>query len=298
MKSINDVINMIKEWKGKKIEIKELTEGLTNKNYKLTLDNKSYVVRIPGEGSDLFIKRKIELKNTLSAAETGIGAQVYKYFLPDYIIISEFINGKVMDIESFKDKNLIVKAIKSIKKVNTEASFKSSFIMFDKFETYLNLVKKNDIKLPEKFDDAIAIVGEVKEKFIVNMPPLVACHNDLLAGNFINQSEIMRIIDWELSGMNDPCFELGDFSVEQEFGENEDALIVETYFDNFDKRMFARMNIYKSMADMLWTLWAVIQNYYSNISFDYWNYGINRFNRAMDAMNKDTFKQWLKIAKK
>jgi thiamine kinase-like enzyme len=56
------------------------------------------------------------------------------------------------------------------------------------------------------------------------------------------------------------------------------------------------MNIYKCMADMLWTLWAVIQNHCSKLDFDFWGYGMKRFNRAMTAFDSDKFPNWLEIA--
>lgn len=292
MKDIHDVIKMVDDWKDKKYDIKELTEGLTNKNFKVTIEGKSYVVRIPGKGSDIFIDRKVEYHNTLAASEVGVGALIYKYFKPDYIAIAEFIDGEVMSVASFKCKERIVKAVKAIKRVNIEAKFTSTFIMFDKFDEYFELVKKYSIKVPEDFEDAVVFVNKVRDKFLKTMPELVACHNDLLAENFIDQGDRMRIIDWELSGINDTCFELGDFSVEQEFGEDEDVLMIETYFDNFDEKKFARINIYKSMADILWTLWAAIQNHLSDLDFDFWEYGMNRFNRAMKALNSDNFPRW------
>jgi thiamine kinase-like enzyme len=297
MKTIDEVIERIEVWKGKNLSVSELTEGLTNRNYKVTVDNNiSYVVRIPGEGSDLFINREVELYNTLAASDVGVGAHVERFFKEEYIVIVEFIQGQVMSVESFQDRERIIKAVKAIKKINTEAQFSSTFIMFDKCKQYYDLVKKHSIKIPVNFNEALKTVQEVEKKFVPSIPKLVSCHNDLLAENFIDMGDRMRIIDWELSGMNEPCFELGDFSVEHGFGVEEDALIVETYFSGFDERLFARMNIYKSMADILWTLWAVIQNHFSKLDFDYWEYGINRFTRAMNAVNSDNFVRWLTIA--
>ena len=135
----------------------------------------------------------------------------------------------------------------------------------------------------------------MRERFTKHMPELVSCHNDLLGENFIDQGDRMRIIDWELAGLNEPCFELGDFSVEQGFDESEDRLIIETYFGKFDEQKFARMNIYKYMADILWTFWAVIQNHLSTLDFNFWEYGVNRFTRAMDAFDSDDFAKWFEI---
>ena len=134
MKDIHDIIKMVDDWKDKKYYIKELTAGITNKNFKVTVEGKSYVIRVPGKGSDIFIDREVEYHNTLAASAVGVGALIYKYFKPDYIAIAEFIDGKVMSVASFKDKERIVKAVKAIKKVNIEAKFTSTFIMFDKFD--------------------------------------------------------------------------------------------------------------------------------------------------------------------
>jgi len=296
MMDIRRVIKAVDEWIDKEIEIEEITGGLTNKNYKVTVEENKYVLRIPGEGSDLFIDREVELHNTLSASDVGVGAHVFKYFKENYIVISEFIPGQVMSVNSFHNEGSIIKAVDAIQKINREADFASTFIMFEKYKTYYDLVKKHKMKIPKNFDEVNKTVDQVRKKFMSNIPELVSCHNDLLAENFIDQGDCMRIIDWELSGKNDPCFELGDFSVEHDFSEDEDNLIIKTYFGEFNDSKYARMNIYKSMADILWTLWAVIQNHFSKLDFDYWNYGLNRFNRAMEALNTDNFVKWMSLA--
>jgi len=261
MTALEKVIERIEEWKKKSIDVKELTAGITNKNYKVTVEGRSYVVRIPGAGTDLFIQRDVELYNTLEASRVGVGARVFKYFEESYIVIAEFIQGEVMSIKRFHDHSRIERAVKAIAQVNR-----------------------------------VTIIEQVENRFRSNMPPLLSCHNDLLAENFIDMGDRMRIIDWELSGRNDPAFELGDFSVEQEFGEEEDILIIKTYYGHFDESKFARMNIYKSMADLLWTLWAMIQNHLSKLDFDFWGYGINRFKRAMNAVHSDNFFRWLSLS--
>jgi hypothetical protein len=42
----------------------------------------------------------------------------------------------------------------------------------------------------------------------------VPCHNDLLAGNMIDDGERIWLIDYEYSGNNAPCFELGNIWAE------------------------------------------------------------------------------------
>ena len=147
MLTIEEVVETIEEWRGHEIHIEEITAGLTNSNYKVTVGEKSFVVRIPGQGSDIFINRDIELHNTLSASKVGVGAHVHHYFKTDYVVIAEFLQGSTMSIEAFKDRNAIIRAVDAIKKINMEGEFISEFIMFNKFEEYMSIVKNHNIEV-------------------------------------------------------------------------------------------------------------------------------------------------------
>ena len=59
-----------------KINVAPISGGLTNRNFRVTVDGTSHFVRIPGVGTDLLaIDRGNELANTIAAAETGVGAR-------------------------------------------------------------------------------------------------------------------------------------------------------------------------------------------------------------------------------
>ena len=110
MASIEEVIDRVEEWRGRTIEFEELTSGLTNKNFVVTVDGKRYVVRIPGQGSDIFINRDVELHNTLSVSEVGVGAHVYHAFESDYVIVSEFLSGSTMSADSFRGNSAAIRS--------------------------------------------------------------------------------------------------------------------------------------------------------------------------------------------
>lgn len=297
MTTISEVIERINEWKGKDIQVKELTEGLTNSNYLITMNQESYVVRIPGHGSDIFIDRNVELHNLKSASEIGVGAHLRYFFESDDVVVVDFIDGETMTIDAFRsNRDAIVRAVEAMKKVHTEAEFISDFVMFDKFDDYNEVIKRHNVEIPADYKEGIVYVGKTQNHLRKDMPSLKPCHNDLLAENFIDQGDRMRIIDWEFSGMNDVCFELGDFSVEQGFGEEEDTLIVHTYFGEFDERKFARMNVYKPLADILWAAYGFIQNHFSKLDYDFWEYGSTRLDRAMKVFHSDIFSKYLEIA--
>ena len=75
--TIDEVIAEIDEWNGKEVVVESIEGGLTNLNYRLTVEGERYCVRVPGADSDLLaIDRRAEYANTLAAATTGVGAPV------------------------------------------------------------------------------------------------------------------------------------------------------------------------------------------------------------------------------
>ena len=95
MISIESVIPKIPVWQGKKVKIHDLSGGLTNHNYRVVVDGTSYVVRIPGTGSELLaINRENEYRNTLAASKSGVGPQViYRLEIEESVMVLEFIQG-------------------------------------------------------------------------------------------------------------------------------------------------------------------------------------------------------------
>ena len=55
----------------------------------------------------------------------------------------------------------------------------------------------------DKFDD-------IRRVFTATDQTTVPCNNDLLAENFVEDGDKFWLIDYEYSGNNDPCFELGN----------------------------------------------------------------------------------------
>ena len=119
---------------------------------------------------------------------------------------------------------------------------------------------------------------------------LAPCHCDPLCENFLDTGERMWIVDWEYSGMNDPLWDLGDLSVEGEFGPEQDGELLAAYFGGPPPAAAGgRMVAYKAMCDLLWTLWGLIQHANGNPADDFWAYAINRFGRCRALMAGEMF---------
>ena len=105
----------------------------------------------------------------------------------------------------------------------------------------------------------------------------VPCNNDLLAGNFIEDGDKMWLIDYEYSGNNDPCFELGN--TWSECGLSTDQLdeFVTAYYGRRLRHKTARAHLQGIVGKYGWTLWGCIQNGSSAIEFDFWEWAMERY---------------------
>ena len=82
--------------------------------------------------------------------------------------------------------------------------------MFTRQATYLATVREKGFALPETYDDHADAWDDVRRALAASPRPTVPCNNDLLAANFIDDGERVWLIDYEYSGNNDACFELGN----------------------------------------------------------------------------------------
>ena len=104
------------------------------------------------------------------------------------------------------------------------------------------------------------------------------CNNDLLAANFIDDGDRAWLIDYEYSGNNDPCFELGNTATECDFSPEQVEAYVEAYFGSPTRADLARVRLQMLCSEYGWSLWGFIQAAASPIDYDFhgWGHGALR----------------------
>jgi thiamine kinase-like enzyme len=129
-------------------------------------------------------------------------------------------------------------------------------------------------------------------------PPIAAvpCTNDLVAENIIDEGQRLRLIDFDYSGNNDPCCELGNACQELQYSENQYAELCAAYFGKSQAHLLARMHIYAIMSDIIWTLWGFIQDNISQLDLDFLSYADGRWERALGLLDSNEFPGWLEAA--
>lgn len=266
--------------------------GLTNLVYRIGLDGETWVLRMPGEGTEEYIDRKVEAHNARVAADAGVSAEVLFFDEDDGLMLCSFIEGETMTPETFcKVKGAPTRAALALKRMHEcGKDFQFRFELFSMIDDYLAALSKLGAALPDGYHDVVKEAEAVRKVLDEHPMALAPCHCDPLAENFIDDGERMWIVDWEYSGMNDPIWDLGDVSVEAGFGPEHDDEMMRAYCGGkVDDALFGRMMVYKAMCDLLWTLWGLIQHANDNPVEDFWAYSVNRFERCKKLMGSEEF---------
>jgi len=295
MSVIEEVVLKIEDWKGKKVSVQPLSGGLTNTNFKVLVGGAPFFVRVPGESTELLaIDRKNEYYNTKAAAEAGVGPKVL-YHLPDYnVMVLEFLNGKTMSKESLNAPGMPTRMAQSIKRLHAGPRFFSNFNMFRLTEYYLAICTDRQICLPNGYLERMSTVAQIEKALLAHPLPTVPCNNDLLAENYIDDGKYLWLIDYEYSGNNDPCFELGNTCQEMQFNAEQISEVCSAYFSTASENIISRLKLYMIMSDVGWGLWAAIQSSTSRIEFDFWGWATERWGRAQEKMDTAEFPVWLR----
>ncbi len=286
-------------WRGRDVTVSPLSGGLTNENYLVEADGERYVMRLPGASTELLaIDRVNELYNARAAARTGIGPAVLEHIPQLNIMVLEFIEGPTMSAATLQSPRMARRMADSFRRLHAAPRFMKDFDMFRLVEAYLGVVDEHQVTIPSGYRERLPLVGEIEQAVRVGALPSVSCHNDLLCENFIDDGRDLRIVDYELSGNNDPCFDLGNTAQEASFDEALRAVLCEAYFGRLDSQQLARMNLFALMSDVGWTLWGAIQAKISTLDFDFTDYYTTRWNRALTVMDSDSVKGWLRQAQR
>jgi thiamine kinase-like enzyme len=283
------------------LKIKRLGGGLTNVSYKVTVGGAAYALRLAGEGTSDYIDRVAEEHNARVAAESGINAEVIFFDATDGTMVTRFVEGISMNAgDGFgRDSGAPVRAARALKRVHSLGRvFKSRFDVFAAIDGYLDLLRGWRTPLPEDYYEVGKRARAVRLALEMSPVALVPCHNDPWPGNLLDADGRIYLIDWEYSGMNDPMWDLADLSVEAGFGPEQDRAMMEAYHGTgLSPALCSRLEVYKAMSDLYWSVWGVVQHAKDNPAEDFWSYGLERLGRSKARMSGADFGWHLSVVR-
>jgi thiamine kinase-like enzyme len=280
---------------GRSWRVQELPGGLTNTNLHVeTGDGRDLVVRWShGDAALLGIDRDAEAFNTRAAAEAGVGADVVEYRPDLSMLVIAFLPGRSLDNADFSDAGVLGRAAAATRQLHAGPRFQGDFDMFVRQAAYLSTVQVHGYGLPPDYLDHADAWDAVRRALAVRAVATVPCNNDLLAANFVDDGERCRLIDYEYSGNNDVCFELGNTCTECDFTPEQVEAYAEAYFGTLTRTRLARVRLQMLVSEYGWSLWGFIQAAASPIDYDFRGWGTSRYEKSVATFRGPDFTRLL-----
>jgi len=295
--TIEEVVQKIDVWRGKQLNIQEMPGGITNENFRVTVDGQPYFVSIPGASTEfLAVDRDNKYYNTLAAAAVGVGPKVVHHLPDHHVMVLEFIMGDTMTPDTMAAPGMPGRLALVLQQLHGGSRFLKDFNVFRLVEFYLSILEKKKWRIPDDYRNRMTVLGWMESAISKPVLTLVPCTNDLVAENIIDDGQKLRLIDFDYSGNNDPCSELGNACQELQYNEDQYAELCAAYFGESSSHLLARMHLYAIMSDFIWTLWGAIQNKISKLDIDFWAYATGRWERALGLLDSNEFPTWLEDA--
>jgi len=282
-------------------EFDKLTGGLTNLLYKAVVGDNKVLVRINGAGTENIIDRDKETEYMTLLGEHKLSAKLHAIYKNGYVY--DYIEGEPLKPEEMPTlSDLIAKKLADfhVAPIVPKTGDKSP-VVFKTLKKWIEDVKgleyKDDKKEKMKSIDLEKLREEVEsQEQLVKDCDIGFCHNDLLSLNIIYDKEKKQVnfIDYEYCGYNYCAYDIGNhmcehvgFELKFELFPDQDQQkkFASAYLEQKNskkptneelEKFVSEVDLFANMSNAFWGVWALSQAYYSDIDFDYLDYGSRR----------------------
>jgi thiamine kinase-like enzyme len=296
--AIEQAIAAMVDWQGRAVSYEPVPGGISNPNWRVHVDGAphSYFVKIPGEGTEMFIDRRTANEAGRKAHAAGVGARIINFFPQTGVEISEFVEGlRTATNADFLDPLVRCNGLHALKAFNDSAPLSQRKTTFDMIDEHFQQVLTLGGEFPSDFGWMNARYREARQALEASGLDLAPCMNDSLAGNFLLHADRrVMLVDFEYASTNDRAAELALWFSEMCFSPEVEAELIEDYYGCRDRSVLARVALFKALVDLKWSTWAMVQNKVSRLDFDFFKYGFWKHMRARFVMNDPRWSEWLK----
>jgi thiamine kinase-like enzyme len=296
-RQLESAVRHIADWQGGAIQYAPVGGGISNENWRVDVERlqRSFFCKVPGAGTEMFIKRETAHEASLKAAATGFGVPVYAFLEDSGVQIFDFLEGwRASSNRDFLDRDVRHNALHALKAFHQQPNLVQTKTVFDMIDEHNLQVSELNARQPDDHAYLQQRYQEAKAALKAAGTSLCPCMNDTLAGNFmLDDQRAIVLVDFEYASNNDPYYELGLWFGEMFFEADVELELIEAYFGSVRPQDVARIALNKALADVKWSTWAMVQLSVSRIDFDFYKYGIWKHMRARSLMNDARWKQWL-----
>jgi len=259
--------------------------GITNLNFVVADGGQRYFVRV---GEDIPIHGVLRF-NELAAARAAelAGVSPAVIYAEPGVMVTRFIEGRTYEAADLRAAERLASVVELLKRVHREIPkhLRGPVLMFWVFHVvrdYAATLRDDRSPRVPLLNDLLARADALEAA--VGAIDLVFGHNDLLAGNFIDDGERIWLVDWDYAGFNSPLFDLANLAANNDYPPEMERELLGRYFDRPpDDDLLRRYAAIKCASALRETMWSMVQETHSTLDFDYPQYtdeNLARFERA------------------
>jgi thiamine kinase-like enzyme len=265
---LKQIISCIPGWAGAPDLQIERIAGLTNANYRVTVNGEYFALRFSGKNTErLGISRPYELAALKASAAAGIGPEVIAFLLPEGHLVTRWVEGRHWDAPEFRTPEHVRLLTETAKRIHDLPLSGAVFSPFRRVEAYIETAHRFEVPFPDNFGQCIDAMRKVEAEQQADRSDWKRfCHNDLVSVNYLydDNKESMTVLDWEFSGLGDIYYDLATVVYTHDNvgpipTELEDVMLT-YYFGKVTNQQRRRLQGMKYMLMLFTAMWGMSQH--------------------------------------
>ena len=258
--------------------IHTLKKGMTNRSFIFTVNNKRYIMRIPGEGTDKLIDRKEEY-DVYQRVKKEPYTETILYLNPDSgYKISEFLeNTRNSDANNIQDVKKSMSVLRKFHNQNYQVDH--TFDLWKQIDFYESLRKTASAY--RDYEEIKDWVLKLKTFIEDNVTKWSLCHIDANYDNFlIDQNNNVFLIDWEYAGMQDTDLDIAMYAIYAGYTKEKIDQLINIYYENkVSNNLRYKIYAYVAVGGLLWSNWC---EYKQSLGLDFGEYSLAQYRYAKE----------------
>ena len=279
-------------WPGRVRGVEVLGGGITNRNFKVALDDGDVVLRVGGKDTALLgIDRHVEHAASSAAAEAGLAPEVVAFVEPEGFLVTRFVEGRPVPVEEIRSPEVLREVAGMLRRFHDGRPIPGRFDSVRVVEAYASTATARGVAPPPAYREAKAVADRIENAR--GEQARAPCHNDLLNANFIRGDGRIWIVDWEYAGMGDQFFDLANFSINHELDDAGNEALLRAYFGDVREGDLRALRLMRFMSDFREAMWGVVQQAISELDVDFVAYAREHFERLARTAADPAFREAL-----
>lgn len=230
------------------VQASELTKGTHNRLLHLQGPQANVVLRMgdwPVTRHHFFVD---EFHNMTLAAEAGLAPPLIHGDDLDGMMVLPFLSGPVLRKVDLRSAEIATMVAAHYRALHHLSGFRGGYDIFQRVHRRRQALDDSHFPLYATQASWHHAMDEIASLLTAQQPPSCACHNDAVPENLIRHENGILMIDWQISGMGDPHWDIGSLVGKITLQQAQKDAFYQAYFGHADHPGRSRAALYEAFC--------------------------------------------------